>query len=202
VTRFIKTGDNVWDWVAEDNFGTQIGGGTLTFDTSGRLIAQTGIISFTPPGGAAAPVEIVPDFSGIYQVAEPSTAQAKDQNGYAAGTLSDISIDSRGVINGMFSNGIHRQLGQVALASFVNPAGLAKAGNNLYVVTPNSGQPVVGAAGTGDLGDIQSGRLEMSNVDLSQEFTNMIITQRGFQANSRIITTSDELLQELVNLKR
>jgi len=106
------------------------------------------------------------------------------------------------VINGSFSNGLNRPLGQIALAAFANPPGLAKVGNNLYTVTPNSGQPVIGAAGTGDLGEIQSGRLEMSNVDLSQEFTNMIITQRGFQANSRIITTSDELLQELVNLKR
>ena len=102
----------------------------------------------------------------------------------------------------MFSNGLKQTVAQLALANFNNPAGLKKVGDSLYRVTVNSGLAQVGAAGTGGRGTLQSGALEMSNVDLAQEFTNLIIAQRGFQANSQVITTSDEILQDLVNLKR
>ena len=101
----------------------------------------------------------------------------------------------------MYSNGQVQLLGQIALANFNNPEGLTKVGENLYQVSNNSGVPNVGIAGQ-DMGTINGGTLEMSNVDLSEEFTEMIVAQRGFQANTRIITTSDEILQELVNLKR
>ena len=103
---------------------------------------------------------------------------------------------------GLFSNGEQQAIGRIALATFVNPGGLEKAGSSAYRATFNSGGAELGTAGTGSLGSLTSGALEMSNVDLSQEFTNLIVAQRGFQANARIITTSDEVLQELTNLKR
>jgi flagellar hook protein FlgE len=113
-----------------------------------------------------------------------------------------ISIDSNGVIWGLDENSEKVAIAVIAIATFVNPPGLEKQGNSLYDVTPNSGTPVYNVARTGAAGSIEAGRVEMSNVDLSAEFTDMIITQRGFQANSRVITTSDTLLEELINLKR
>ena len=118
------------------------------------------------------------------------------------GNLQDISVDQRGVITGYFSNGINQTLAQIALASFNNPTGLLRDGNNMYAESGNSGNPIVGYAGTSNQSTITPGALESSNVDLSEEFTSMIIAQRGFQANARVITTSDEMLSELVQLRR
>src|SRR5690606_12866216 len=131
-----------------------------------------------------------------------TTVEAVSQDGRAAGTLQSFQITADGTLLGSFSNGLKQPLGRVSLATFANPAGLEKAGGSMYRTTVNSGEPQVGAAGDGGRGQLTGGALEMSNVDLSAEFTNLIIAQRGFQANSRIITTSDEVLQELVNLKR
>ena len=147
-------------------------------------------------------LEIAFDFSQFTMYADTFTGKFMAQNGYTNGALESYAIDQNGVIIGSFSNGLTRALGQVALARFANPAGLQRAGSTMFVDTANSGEAQVGAAGTPGYGDIAPSSLEMSNVDLSEEFTEMIITQRGFQANSRIITTSDEMLQELVNLKR
>lgn len=158
----------------------------------------TGANAFT--AGTASAVDVT--LTGLTQFAVDSNVMLNEQNGYSSGILNGYSVDKSGVITGRFSNGLTKQLAQVALANFNNPGGLTKAGENLYTASNNSGQPDVGAAGSGGRGDIAPGKLEMSNVDLSQEFTDMIITQRGFQANSRIITVSDEMLQELVNLKR
>lgn len=124
------------------------------------------------------------------------------QNGYASGKLDSLSIDGEGKIICRFTNGMQDHKATIALASFINPVGLEKVGSNLFAGTWNSGDAEVGSAGSGERGVIASNSLEMSNVDLSNEFTEMIVAQRGFQANSRIITTSDEILQELVNLKR
>jgi flagellar hook protein FlgE len=131
-----------------------------------------------------------------------SSAKVSDSNGSSAGSLASYTISQSGEIIGVFSNGMKEALGQIALANFNNVNGLEKVGNSMYRTTVNSGLPQVGVAGTGGLGVMSGGTLEMSNVDLAQEFTNLVIAQRGFQANSRVITTSDELLQELVNLKR
>lgn len=143
------------------------------------------------------------DFSGLTQFEAKPTATTYAKNGYSAGSLSKFSIGEDGTIIGTYTNGLTKTLAQIAVADFKNPAGLEKIGNSLYQATANSGEfdgmGVEVAAGGGKL---LSGSLEMSNVDLSYEFTQMIITQRGFQANSRIITTSDDMLQELVNLKR
>jgi flagellar hook protein FlgE len=128
--------------------------------------------------------------------------RVSNSNGSTAGVLSSYTVSNTGQIVGVFSNGLKQTLGQVALANFNNVNGLEKIGDSMFRSTVNSGLAQVGPAGSAGLGLIASGALEMSNVDLAQEFTNLVIAQRGFQANSRIITTSDEILQELVNLKR
>jgi len=164
----------------------------MTFDADGTL---TG-------GGTLAVGGITVDMSTLTGFAGLTTVEASGQNGRAAGTLQSFTINADGTLLGSFSNGLKQALGRVALSTFTNPAGLEKAGGSLCRTTVNSGDPQIGAAGTGGRGELTGGALEMSNVDLSAEFTNLIIAQRGFQANSRVITTSDELLQELVNLKR
>lgn len=141
------------------------------------------------------------DPSKFTQFADATTVRATG-NGYAAGILNSISIDSEGRVIGYYTNGQSREDAVLAIASFTNPGGLNKIGNNLYQQSTNSGYPVYGRAGVGGRGTIIAGALEMSNVDLAKEFTDMIVAQRGFQANSRIITVADEMLQELVNLKR
>ena len=140
--------------------------------------------------------------TGFTSFASDNTAVLADQTGYAAGELSSVSLDSSGTITGSFTNGRTRVLGQVAVANFTNPAGLASKGDNVYTQSNNSGEAQVGIAGQGGRGALQSGALEGSNVDLAQTFSDLIVAQRGFQSNSRIISSSDEVLQELMNLKR
>lgn len=136
------------------------------------------------------------------QYADTSTTKAFRQDGYGLGYMDSFRIDDAGQITGVFSNGNRRVLGQIALATFTNPEGLEKAGDNTYVVSNNSGDALIGPAGIAGKGKFLAGSLEMSNVDLAESFTDMIVTQRGFQANSRSITTSDQMLQELLTLKR
>ncbi len=200
VITFEKTDVNEWSWKAE--WGPDVvGSGSLQFTTEGKLSTALGDqISFTPEG--ANQVEITVDFSRITQCASGSSVAVIDRNGNTMGTLEGFTIDSSGVITGVYSNGLTERLAQVGLAAFANPGGLMKRGENTYEASNNSGIPQIGEAGTGGRGTVAPGALEMSSVDLSLEFTSMIVTQRGFQANSRIITTSDEMLQELVNLKR
>jgi len=187
---------------------------SLGFDTDGTLLGQdadtlvlTTTVDFADPANAPFNSEFAPelkiDFHNLTQFAANADADATTDNGYYAGSLKGFSIGSDGIITGTYTNGLTKALGQIAIADFPNPAGLEKVGNNLYAATTNSGDfdgigQEIGASG----GKLMGGNLEMSNVDISYEFTQMITTQRGFQANSRIITTSDEMLQELVNLKR
>ena len=142
------------------------------------------------------------DIHDLTQFSGNTEARVSNSDGSGAGVLSSYTVSNTGQIVGVFSNGLKQSLGQVALANFNNVNGLEKIGDSMFRSTVNSGLAQVGAAGSAGLGLITSGALEMSNVDLAQEFTNLVIAQRGFQANSRIITTSDEILQELVNLKR
>ena len=141
-------------------------------------------------------------YNGITQFAAPSTTKAVEQDGYTMGYLEAFVIDPTGTITGTFSNGIKQALGQVALATFNNPDGLEREGETKFSSSSNSGDSIIGRATDEGKGSIQSGVLEMSNVDLAEQFTDMIVTQRGFQANSRSITTSDQMLQELLTLKR
>ncbi len=183
---------------------------SLTDQAANRLIrfnrdgsysgVEHNMVSLAPEN--AEQMTITLDFSGFTQYADAFTGKFMYQNGYANGALESYAIDQRGTIVGSFSNGLTRALGQVALARFTNPAGLERSGSTMFVETANSGTAQIGAPGTSGYGVISPSALEMSNVDLSEEFTDMIVTQRGFQANSRIITSSDEMLQELVNLKR
>nr|WP_320050087.1 flagellar hook protein FlgE [uncultured Desulfuromonas sp.] len=138
---------------------------------------------------------------GATQYSSESDVISQTQDGYSTGTLVSLTVDNDGNILGNYSNGEPRKLARIALAKFSNPVGLDKAGNNLYMATDDSGSAIVGTVGSG-VGKIFTNSLEMSNVDLAQEFVKMITTQRGFQANSKIITTTDELLGELINLKR
>ena len=201
---FTKKADNEWDYKItheDETITVQNNTGTIAFATDGTYDSANSTVknpvTFTP-GTGAADVEFTVDFSRITQYAEETNIDM----GYTAGTLTGITVDTSGVITGIFDNGRSWPLAQVAIANFDNPAGLIKAGQNMYRSSNNSGEPQIGESGTGGRGTIAPGYLEMSNVDLSEEFTQMIITQRGFQANSRIITTSDEMLQELINIKR
>jgi flagellar hook protein FlgE len=208
---FEKASGTEWDYTISVGEGTVVSGdtGTLTFDDEGRLAdpLPDEPFVFTPNSGAA-DVEIaiewgaVGDVSGLSQFAAPSTAVLKEQDGYTMGDLERFSIDQTGTITGAFTNGVTLTLAQVALADFNNPAGLIRSGDNMYQVSANSGSPVLGFCGEGSQSSITSGALEMSNVDLAQEFTAMITAQRGFQSNARVITTSDEMLQEVVSLRR
>lgn len=177
---------------------------TLNFDSTGKLTGTpSGIINVTPTNGAPnITINLTAaDFQNITQYAGSSTVDVDEVDGYTDGFLESFNIGQSGEITAVYSNGQVRVVGQIAVATFENPEGLNKAGNNLYQVSNNSGQPNIGAPGEGR-GKLKGASLEMSNVDLAEEFTEMIVAQRGFQANTRIITTSDEILQELVNIKR
>ncbi len=140
--------------------------------------------------------------NGITQFSSQFTTKAVEQDGKTMGYLESFNIDASGTITGVFSNGASEPLAKIALANFTNPEGLMKKGSNNFTSTNNSGDALIGEAAFEGKGEINAGMLEMSNVDLAEQFTDMIITQRGFQANSRSITTSDQMLQELLTLKR
>ncbi|MDR1933508.1 MAG: flagellar hook protein FlgE [Spirochaetales bacterium] len=140
--------------------------------------------------------------NSLTQYASSSSSKVYEQNGFGMGYLTSYRIDQSGIITGVFSNGNNRTLGQVALSTFLNPGGLEKQGENVYAVTPNSGIARIDPAGIAGKGKIMAGNLEMSNVDLAEQFTDMIVTQRGFQANARTTQTADQMLQELLTLKR
>lgn len=172
--------------------------GTLNTNAKNLVIkfgGQGGSTTLTETGTVVSDLEV--DISGLTQYATATDIDPKTLNGNTAGTLIGYSVGSDGIITASYDNGDKRPIAQVVIAEFDNPAGLEKVGDNLYSATTNSGE----FDGVGKAGIFNTGVLEMSNVDLSSEFTEMIITQRGFQANSRIISVSDEMLQELTNLK-
>ena len=208
-----KTAPGAWSWTATLD-GTAVPAttpGTVTFNSNGSLATFTypdgaSALTLTTAGGTAFNVTVdagtIGGIDGLAGFANSSSAVVSSQNGYQAGDLSNISVDNRGVITGYFSNGVTRSLAQVALANFSNPSGLVRNGDNNYTESSNSGSAVIGFAGGTTSSTLTPGALESSNVDISQEFTDMIIAQRGFQANARVITTADEMLNELVNLRR
>jgi flagellar hook protein FlgE len=184
---------------------------TIKFNADGSLdtstvfnsitIDPTSVIPASPYAGAGA-FTVQPSGSAMTQYGSDTTAKIASTDGYAAGTLSGTTISSNGQIVGSFSNGLTQVIAQVALAVFNNPDGLLSAGGSLYTKTTNSGEPQIGATNTGGRGTLTAGSLEMSNVDLAQQFTNMIVAQRAFQADSKIITTDDSMLNELVQMKQ
>jgi flagellar hook protein FlgE len=196
---FTKTAANTWDFDILDG-GTSLltTPESLDFATSSGLAPDPDSVTATAAWGS---VDIdltkVTQYGGKASVTPTTPVGA----GSALGTLESFALSNDGTITGVYSNGLRKPIGQLALATFANPSGLTKAGNSAYRVGDNSGNALVGTAGTGGRGTLTAGALEMSNVDLSEEFTGLIVAQRGFQANSKVITTSDEILQTLVNMK-
>jgi len=208
---FEKASANTWNYSIATTSGAGLTGdsGTLVFNSDGSLkvggaapTSNIPTLNIAPTGGASA-FDVVLDFTKSIQLAaDKSDIVAQYQDGFPMGILENFSTGVDGVITGTFTNGMNKPLARIAIGTFGNPAGLLKSGSTMFKQSNNSGELRYGAPTDGANGSLVSGSLEMANVDLSREFTNMIITQRGFQANSRIIGTSDEMLQELVNLKR
>jgi flagellar hook protein FlgE len=217
---FTKTGNGAWNWAATvpavDTGGaanaapTQIGAGALTFDANGLMTAPavnpTLQVNGLANGAANMSITLaLVDAGGtprLTNFATDSAVSSSSQNGYSASQLREISFGSDGVITGVYEDGQVQPLGQVALANFPNPEGLIKFRGSTFVTSSASGQPSVGTPGTGGRGSITGGALEQSNVDIAQEFTNIIVAQRGYQANSRVIAVTDELYQDAINLTR
>lgn len=200
--------------------------GSIQFDTRGVLsgfnntpgTTSLNVLNITPLGGQTSPLSIkvnagvIGKTSGVTQYTDPkseptkgiyiSTVTMTDQDGYGSGSLSGVTVDPSGILQGIFTNGRTRNLGQVAIATFTNPTGLSISGSNMFSATPNSGEAQIGIANSGARGTIIPGTLEGSNVDLAQSFSDLIVAQRGLQSNSKIITTSDQVLQELMQLMR
>ncbi|MBM6614692.1 flagellar hook-basal body complex protein [Desemzia sp. RIT804] len=195
----IENGDSSFFTVSGDggvnNSYTRDGG--FYTDYNGNLVTSSGlsVMGFAPTENGSGIVE----GTNLVSLNIPATRTGADG---ATIDLKNYSVDKTGTITGTYSDGNVYTLGQIALTSFSNPDGLEKSGGNLYVSTANSGNAEVGTPGEPGYGNVQSGFLEMSNVDLANEFTDMIITNRAYQANSRSITTSDQMLEELINLKR
>lgn len=188
-----------WNWAATSG---GVGNGTLVFDANGRHISGGGDVSVTGSAGTN-PTTCTINMEGITMLSSTNSVALTTQDGLAAGSLMGFNVSSNtGEVFGVFSNGDQHRIGQLAMALFINPAGLTRQGNNQYLAGLNSGEPRIGQPSAGGRGTVASGYIEGSNVDMSREFSNMIMAQRGFQASSRIITTSDQMLQELVNLGR
>lgn len=200
--------DNEWTWTASiDGASLSSNQGTITFGGDGKVkVDEDNSDTFTFDidfnNGTDRITGFRLDLSAVTQMAGDNTLDGLYADGYSMGSLESFSIDNAGVITGSYSNGLTKAIGQIAIANFSNAGGLTRVGDTLFAESQNSGIAQIGAAGTAGRGKISAGTLEMSNVDLAEQFTDMITTQRGFQANSRIISTTDEMLQDLVNLKR
>jgi flagellar hook protein FlgE len=221
---FRKTADNAWDYHvlvpgADVNppvtGNSEIGSGSLAFTTNGALDSETVTTAVTANfgGGATAGQAITINFGtsiaeggtgldGTTQFAGPSNVSSQKQDGYASGDFSGISVDGQGVVTGLYTNGEKIAMSQLAIAKFRSNDGLGRAGQNLWIATRESGTAAMGTAGSGGRGATSGGALEGSNVDLASEFVSMIQHQRSFSANSKTISTADEMLQELINIKR
>jgi flagellar hook protein FlgE len=220
-----KNAANSWDWHAVIDGGqlatgvpktpTEVATGALTFTTNGALDTETNSATTWDFLGATAAQPITFDFGKSITTdggtgLDGSTTQFKGasatvgltQDGFAAGSVSTLSISDDGTILGSFSNGQQRKLGQIVTANFASVDGLERTGQGMWIAGQKSGEALIGGANSGGRGAIVSGTLEQANVDLGTEFVNLIAYQRGFQANSRVITTADEMYGELVNIKR
>ncbi|HME31683.1 MAG TPA: flagellar hook protein FlgE, partial [Terriglobales bacterium] len=210
--QFTKTGSNGWNYSATlpgadtgSPNPTVVTSGSLTFDGNGNLTSPTsnvtGISVTGLADGASAMTMTWSLFgsngsSNLTQLATTSAPSTTSQNGFPAGALQSFTVDSSGVVEGVFSSGQSRQIGQVALASFANDQGLQRVGDNNYVATLASGEASVGAPGSGGRGTITGGALELSNVDVATEFAKMIVAQRSYEANAKVVTTFDQVAQD------
>jgi len=214
---FVHTGRaGEWEWKAtfagKEDIVPGSGSGKLTFGLDGTISSWVfdngGSQLQVDPHNGSSMMNInlnvggPGDFRGITQFDSASTVNALGQDGYTTGNLVEVTIDEFGLIEGTFSNGTNRKIAQIMMIDFANPGGLLDMSDSVYTTSANSGDPIWGLPLTQSSSKLKPGAVEMSNVDLSAEFTNMITTQRGYQANSRVITVSDTMLEELVNLKR
>ncbi len=228
---FQKTADNTWDWHALVPDGdisapagppalySEIGTGTITFNddpTAGTVGALADVTANTVSvnfAGVATPQDMTINFGtsqaaggdgldGITQFGSPSNVSSQSQDGYASGDFSGIAVDGQGVVTGLYTNGEQLAIAQLAVAKFRSNDGLGRAGNNMWIETRASGTAAMGTAASGGRGAVSSSALEASNVDLAEEFVGLITHQRSFSANSRTISTADDMLQELINIKR
>jgi len=219
---FEKTGAGAWNWHAvakgDDVVGgtpgsnVEIGTGNLTFDTNGALTGVTGNTVTADFNGATAGQAITINFGtpapggtgldGVTQFASPENVSSQSQDGYSSGDFSGVAVDGQGVVTGLYTNGQQLSVGQLAIAKFRSNDGLGRAGQNLWIETRDSGTAAFGTAASGGRGAVSAGALEGSNVDLAEQFVGLIQHQRSFSANSKTITTADEMLQELINIKR
>lgn len=201
---FSKAANNAWSWQVTPPAGTSItdASGAILFSASTGRVEQgpSADVTLTPPEGAAE-FTFTLDFAQLAQLAADSDGVAARQNGAAPGTLTSFSIDRTGLITGGYSNGVTQSLAQIAIADVPNPEGLVSIQDTLFVQSASSGDPTP-MQGGGNVAEVSAGSLELSNVNLTEEFTDLIITERGFQANSRVVTTADEILVEAIGLKR
>lgn len=219
IVTYTHTGSNTWSYTVTGPAGatpTPIATGTLGFSASGTLATINGNPATfannptlninwnngTNPSAISFNIVNSDGSSNFTQFSSPSSTSSSFQDGYGAGTLKDLSVDQNGVISGTFSNGQVIQLAQVALATFNNNNGLIQQGNNQWGQSLASGSPTIGLANNGGRGGVLGANLELSNVDVASEFTKLILSQRGYQANGKIVTTTDQLLQETLNLKQ
>jgi flagellar hook protein FlgE len=209
--HFEKTASNTWDvtpTMAADDGSVTDALTSITFNSNGSFAATTGTsaITITYLDGSTQTVSLdfgtANAFSGLTQFGGTGSAASTDQDGHGEGFFSSTTVNSDGKVVALFTNGKTKDIGQLQLATFSNAAGLSSEGNNSFLPTLASGQAVLKTALSGRVGAIVSGVLESSNVDIAEEFTKLIIAQRAFQANARTITTTDEVLQELVNIVR
>jgi flagellar hook protein FlgE len=212
-------GSNSWSYALSPSAGTVTSGasGTVTFDSSGQLASINGALAdqtivmdyngANPPAAAQTLSWDLVDNSGVTNgkltgFNAQSNNNSLVQDGFTTGTLVGLTVNDKGVIGGLFNNGQTDNLFQIMMADFLAPSGLTRQGQNLFAESAESGQPVLGTARTGGFGAIVGQSLELSNVDLAEQFVTLIQTQQAFQASARIITTADDLLTEAVNLVR
>ncbi|WP_291490203.1 flagellar hook-basal body complex protein, partial [Desulfurella sp.] len=204
------TQQSTWVWTASAPAPANIlnSSGTLKFNSNGQLTYESSPLAITVNwnnGTASQVINLnygsIGTFNGLTQFSLPSQTTSQTQDGFPSGSLQSILVNQDGVIEGLFSNGKSYPLAQIALATFNNDNGLMSKGGSLFAATANSGTPVISTAGTQGAGTIAPSTLEESNVDLGTEFTNMIIAERAYQANTRIISTSDQMLQTLLNIQ-
>lgn len=213
---YTKTGASTWDYAvtlpSSDATGTPVNNtGTLTFDSTGKLVSPSGdVTGISFPGMADGSTDLtfnmnLYDSSGapiVGQSASSSSVTATNQDGYASGTYQGFNVDSNGIVTANFSNNNSTVMGQIAIASVANEDGLARAGENDYQTTKASGVASIGVAGSGGRATIEDDALEQSNVDISTEFSNLIIAQRAFEANSKTVTTFDSVTQDAIGMIR
>jgi flagellar hook protein FlgE len=210
---FVNTGTGSWDWHAVMDGADTASTGSLTFGTNGALNSSTGTtVTYAPTG--ADPMSIALNFGTAVAAGEQpvagsmtgfsssSNVSSQSQDGYTSGDFSGISIDGQGVVMGLYTNGQKIAISQMGVAKFRSNDGLGRAGESLWIDTRESGPAAMGTAASGGRGSVSAGSVESSNVDLATEFVSLIQHQRSFSANSKTITTADEMLQELINIKR